>query len=695
MASMMVTPFLDVKPRPALSRTTTIVLNLLVATAYLLTGYVGLRLAFVGGAVTLFWPPSGIAFGAIWLGGYRLLPGVFAGAFLVNLIAIGTPALAALVALGNTAAAPVGTYLLRRMIERRGDPGELQRVVMFVLVGALGSTIISATFGTFTLTMLSNVSQSVRATWPVWWMGDAMGVLIVAPPILIFRRLVAARVDCRGVLAAAVCIGAGLAIIAAQSYIREPIWAVELCKLFTLLLSLWAGARFGLNGPAAITLLMTIGAVSVTTLGVGPFVRGDFYDRFALVHSYLFAVAVAGMLLAAALADLRRTLASEKLAHREAEAASGNRIRLLTMVGHDVRTPLSGMMSALQALDRACLEAEQRRLVGLGLRAGMALTTLVGDMFEVARADAGRITLDPAPFSPTSSLSDIAESSRAAAERKGLTLVLKEIGPLPALLIGDRVRFEQLLGNLIGNAVNYTVEGSVVVTAEWKPSPPALTIEVADTGPGIDARSAAALSGLAADEPRSAGPSAGLGLGLYICRHLVALMRGTISCDVDPAGGSRFRVVLPLPDAGPLPAPPPSPVETDPSYRILLVEDDEIAREATGALLESHNHRVTLAPDAETAVSFARDHRFDLILMDIQLDPAGISGLDAVRRIREMPGPAGTPIIIALTGGAIDGRHEALGLDGVLAKPLTMRSGIGGLLRDLSPGRRPAPNLAD
>ncbi|MDR3509057.1 MAG: MASE1 domain-containing protein [Caulobacteraceae bacterium] len=684
MSETMHQPFLDVKPRRRdLSLGAIVALNLLVALIYTVTGDAGLRLAFVGQAVTLFWPPTGIAFAAIWLGGSRLLPGIALGAFLVNLVALKTPQLAAVVAFGNMLPALAATETLRRLISVQRAPWELRRVLLFIFVAALGSTMISATFGALAVSVMGKVGGSPRSTWLVWWLGDAMGVLIMAPPILLWRRYVPRMGAWLDWLDAIVLTAAGFTLIAALFYIRAPIWAVELCKLLTLLLILWSGARFGLAGPAAMTLLMAMGAIGVTMSGGGPYVHGDFYDSFALVHSHLFANALAGMLLAAALADLRAAVARERQARQLAEAEAASRIRFLTMISHDVRTPLTGMMGVLQTLNRSPLEAEPKRLVELGLRAGSTLTKLVNDILDLARADAGHIRLDPAPFSPLRSLLDVIEIHSPAAAAKGVSLTLTGAQTLPAQLNGDRVRFEQLLGNLVGNAVAYTDAGRVTIAADWRAAEGGeLTIEVIDTGPGMDEARARRIFESFDLAPRPSATSAGLGLGLQICGRLVRLMGGQISHRAGPEGGSCFRMILPLTEARPAPEdaapPPPTPL------RILLVEDDEIAGETTQALLRSHGHTVRLAADLRAAVSLASASAFDIVLMDIQLGSAADAGIETARRIRALARPTGAVTIVALTSHGAPAMHEAFlaaGMDAVLVKPLTDAAQLVSLLR--------------
>ena len=667
--------FLDpAQPVPTARPAAVAIGNVLVAIAYVASGYAGLALAFIGHTVTLFWPPSGIAFAALWLGGRRYLPAIAIGAFVVNLITALPAELAAAIAVGNTASAIAACASVRWAVTRRGDAGELWRVFWFILLAVLGATMLSASLGTTAVQMMPVREGTPIATWFVWWLGDAMGMLIIAPPILLWRRTLAAPHRWRDLVDAVGFAAVGAGIIAGLALIHQPLWAVELCKLFTLLLSLWAGARFGLNGPAAITLLMAVAAVAVTTMGVGPFARGGFYDSFALVHSYLFAEAVAGMLLAGAIADLRRAVSRERRALELAEAASDARIRLLTMIGHDVRQPLNGVVGALQLLDRAPLADGERHWVKLGLRAGATIGALVTDILSIARLEIGAIALHPAPFDPRQCLRDVVDLHQHEATMKGLALELVLDEALPLAVLGDRVRFEQLVGNLVDNAVGYTSSGRVAVSAHWGD---VLRVNVADTGPGIAADVAPYIFDAFTRVDR--GRATGLGLGLHICRQLATLMGGAIGYTPGRGGGSCFHLELPLPAAAVPAAAPVPPAAADPPCRVLLVEDDPIAREIAAALLASYGHHVTALRHAEEAAPRVAVGDVDVVLMDIETGLGSMDGVAATRAIRALPSPARDVTVVALTGDTVAKRHRGFvdaGMDGVLVKPLALDGGL-------------------
>lgn len=680
-------PFLwvELETERSASASETLTLNCVVAVAYFLTGMAGLQLAFVGDVVTLFWPPSGIAFAALWLGGHRMIWGVIAGAFAVNALHMDQVQFAALVSLGNSLPALVATIVLREQIRKGGDAlGELWRVLMFTLVAALGTTTISATIGTLAVAASQADPNSTTSAWLVWWMGDAMGVLIIGTPILLWDRYLRKTPVLKDVLDGAAFGLAGLGIIAGLLLIDNPIWAVELCKLFTLLLSLWAGARFGLAGPAAITLLMAVGGISVTLLDAGPFKRDSFYDSFALLHSYLFAEAIAGMLLAAALADLRRTVRAERVARGAAEDAAKERVRLLTMISHDVRTPLAGMMGVLQQLSREAASPQHEHLTGLGLRAGKVLTTLVSDILDVARVDSGRIVLDPASFSPAQSIADVVSIVKSEAQAKGVVLEVRGADLLPPFLLGDRARFEQVVSNLVTNAVAYTPAGSVHVTAGWhQDTPRPLIIEVQDTGPGIPTHRISDLFDAFVVGSGSDHRSSGLGLGLHISRQLTELMDGAISYRAPAAGGSLFRVELPLQacEPGGAAAAP----AIDPLRRILVVEDDPIAATVTTSLLVSYGHSVTAVSDTASALIALNGERYDLVLLDMGIDGLRDGGLRAIRQIRELFSDETGPLLVALTANALLEDHARFlegGLDAVLVKPLSLERGLADQLDD-------------
>jgi PAS domain S-box-containing protein len=276
--------------------------------AYLVTARLGLQLDAVSGFATLVWPPSGIALAALFLFGTRLWPAVAAGAFLVNATA-GAPLGSALgIAAGNTLEALIGVYFLRRA---KVEPSlaRVRDVLALILLGAIASTLVSATIGVLSL-WPSGVLEAPAwpDTWRAWWVGDALGDLIVAPLVLVWataprldlhrRRLVEAAALLFALVLVSLRIFHGLGE-GNDSVLRHPY------LLFPVLV--WAAMRFRQHGAATATFVASVMAVAGTVLGHGPFVREDLSESLLLLQTFMGIVAITALILAAAIAERDRS----------------------------------------------------------------------------------------------------------------------------------------------------------------------------------------------------------------------------------------------------------------------------------------------------------------------------------------------------------------------------------------------------
>jgi signal transduction histidine kinase len=663
---------------------TTVILNLVLAAAYFVVGVGALKLAFVGERVVVFWPPAGMAFAALWLLGPRAIPGVYLGSLAVDVVILQVWPPSLVGAFGNLLAPMITTFVLRRLLRERAGLREFSRVLAFIVVGVVFGATISASIGCFALTVIGHERAPVAPMWGSWLMGDSIGVLMVAPAILMWRRITDVLAAWRTAVEPVLLVLAAAAVMVAFTFIREASWTVELYKLFTFVLILSAAARYGLIGAAIGSLLAAVGTVAVSLVAFGPYLRSTMFESFALFYSSLVLQASAGLLLAAALADLGTTAASEKQAREAAEAEAVNRIRLLTAISHDVRTPLAGIVGVLQTLQRSSLAPGELGLVGLALRAGTTLSKIIADILEAARLEAGGGVVEPAPFGLGASLADVVALSRGRAAAKGLTLDLTGLEHLPPLVMGDRVRCEQIFGNLVDNAIAYTQVGGVAVTVASRLGDGApLVVEISDTGPGIDPKRMAVTPVGDALAPRPGHGEAGLGIGLRISNQLARLMGGAIIYRTADGGGSCFRIELPFPVVAAA-DPPPSTPRSDMPLRILLIEDDEISREVTCALLASHGHQVAPASSIETALALAASDAFDLVLTDNALASDSAGGLEVARALRNLPGPAARTSIIALTAEGRPDVHAAYreaGINGAIVKPLMLTDGLDTVLQ--------------
>jgi signal transduction histidine kinase len=363
----------------------------------------------------------------------------------------------------------------------------------------------------------------------------------------------------------------------------------------------------------------------------------------------------------------RRQLAWELAqARRElAEKHSEAKTRFLAMLGHEIRTPLTGVLGMAELLADGMLDDRQRDQVAAIQGAGRHLLRLVNDALDLARIEAGRLTLQPAPFALVPLLHEVGDLLRPLAAAKGLRFSLDCDAALPAAMHGDATRLRQILFNLGHNAIKFCDRGDVVVAAAPL-DPQGLRLSVHDSGPGLDPARRARL--FRRFEPGADG-SGGSGLGLAICRELAVAMGGTVDV-VDMRGrGACFRVDLPLPAAADMPSPPP-PAASAPvpaSRRILLVEDDALVADVVAGLLRRDGHDVVHAAHGLAALAELDVGRFDLAIVD--LDLPGIDGLTLAGLVRaRWPLP-----LLALTARADPGAEpaaRAAGMAAFLRKPV-------------------------
>ena len=374
---------------------------------------------------------------------------------------------------------------------------------------------------------------------------------------------------------------------------------------------------------------------------------------------------------------LQRRSAWQLAEHKRelAEQASDAKSRFLATLGHEVRTPMTGVLGMSELLQSGPLDATQRGQVDAIRRAGEHLLRLVNDALDLARIEAGKLQLDPVDFELDALLGDVAGLMAPLAAQRGLRFATSVDPPAPRHLRGDRGRISQILLNLIGNAIKFTEQGEVAL-AVASLSPQGIRFEVRDTGPGLNEEQKARLFRRfeQAEGARTAARYGGSGLGLAISQELAAAMGGRIDVDSTPGQGTRFIVELPIPPSqSPPPGvesrPPRNPQPATAALRLLLVEDDPTVAEVVGGLLRAQGHEVVHALHGLAALAEIAATEFDLGLLD--LDLPGLDGLALARALRARG--FAKPLIAVTARADADAEPAALaaGFDGFLRKPVT------------------------
>jgi signal transduction histidine kinase len=542
---------------------------------YALSAKLGGLLALPPEHVSAMWPPSGVALAGLLLTRHREWPALMLGALLTAPFAMSPhwamSVTGLVVTASNLLEALVGALLLRRWVHLRPSLDRVRDVLGLVGLSAIVSTALGATLGVGALSMAEPMSGArFWHTWRVFWVGDAMGVLVVAPLLLTWLEgSPSAWPRRRRVELVALLVGLGIVthLVFRAPYSGSPDAAAFHPVTYVVFpFLLWAALRFEARGAALATAVLSGVAIWHTAHGSGPFAQEAWHNAsLAFLQSFLAAASMSGLLLASALGERRhaqeevshlnqelrhslRTLAATQaeLVRRERMAALGE---LSATVAHEVRNPLGAISNALAALRRLVPQVTQGpagTLVGIMDEEVQRLDLLVNDLLDFARPVEPR--LQPQPLHP------VVEGALAAALRSGgahITVSRAVDEHLPPVSVDPQL-LHVALSNLFTNAAQAMPQGGTL-TARLEPdtgaSAPRARLTISDTGHGMAPEVRARIF-----EPFFTTRASGTGLGLAIVRRIIDGHHGELSVQSAPGQGTTFTVWLPYASEAPEPA---------------------------------------------------------------------------------------------------------------------------------------------
>ena len=637
---------------------------------YFLAGKLGLHLAFVHANASPVWPATGIALASLLVFGYRLWPGIFVAAFLVNATTAGNLFTSLGIAAGNTLEAICGAWLINRFAEGTAAFERYQNVFRFACAILFG-TMVSPLIGVTCLAASGFASwANYPSIWLTWWLGDFSGAVIFTPVLMLWMRDPRRHLNPARDREVAVLL---VTLISVSTVIFGGWFALSRQNYPTAFILgpiiVWTAFRLSQRETASGIFVLALIAMWGTLRGFGPFARSTPNESLMILQSFNVVTTITALALAAGMAERRRAMTEIEQQKLEVEAANRTKDNFLAMLSHELRTPLTPVIAALDGLESTGPHTEETKSAVAMIRRNVELESqLIDDLLDLTRIARDKLQLRFAPMDAHEAISNVIEICRNEASAGKLT-VHSNLRAGAHFVSADAAKFQQIIWNLLKNAIKFTKQGGDINVSSTNPTPQVLEISVRDTGIGMEPDVMKRIFDPFEQGDRSFQTRfGGLGLGLAISKSLAEAHGGTLVARSEGIDrGSTF--VLTMNTVAPTqqwvahqkPAPQVR------SLRILLVDDHLDTCTALERLLVRRGHLVAAAHDMRSAMETAARNQFDLLISDIAL-PDG-SGTELIACLRAMKPIRG----IAISGFGMNGDIEKslkAGFSAHLVKPI-------------------------
>ena len=646
----------------------------IVTVIYFVVGKFGLTLASLHASASPVWPGAGIALAAMLVLGYRVWPAIFIGAFLVNVTTAGDVATSLAIATGNMLEALAGAWLVIRFAQGKNFCERPVDVFKFAVVAAT-STVISASFGVTSLAVAGFADWThYSAIWVTWWLGDLTGDLVFTPFVVLWT----VGLQRAWTKKEAIEVGVLFLLLVLLSSIVFGGWLQISSRNYPITfvcgpIVIWTAFRFRPLETATGIFIMSVIAVWGTLHGFGPFVRETENQSLIALQLWIAVLTITAMALSAGMAERRRI--EEELHQQKSivEAANRTKDHFLAMLSHELRTPLTPVVSALESLETEPAQSEDIKTSLAMIRRNIELETqLIDDLLDFTRIARDKMQLRFGALDAHQAVLNVVEICRAEARTKALHVNLN-LRAKSCHVTADAAKFQQIIWNLLKNAIKFTPEGGDITISSDNPTETVLAVSVRDTGIGMEPEVMQRIfdpfeQGNRSFEHRFGG----LGLGLAISKSLAQAHGGTLTAQSEGSDhGSTFTLSMQALPEGEVTSVVSKAISDSARQplKILLVDDHHDTCAALEKLLARRGHLVAVSHDVRSAMESAVRNKFDLLISDIALpDGTGMDLMMQLRAIGNVPG-------IAISGFGNNGdveRSLKAGFSEHLIKPIQL-----------------------